>query len=248
MNASNAASIDAREIDLFGGLAAEWWDPKGSSRLLHRLNPVRLGYIRAQALDCFRRDRQARAPFSGLKALDVGCGGGLLTEPLARMGFAVTGLDAAEPAIAVARAHAADSGLAIDYRLTSAEALAAEQPGGFDLVTCMEVVEHVADVDSFLAALAALLAPGGLLLFSTPNRTAASYAAMIVAAERVLRIVPDGTHDWHKFLTPDELSAALARAGLVTDAITGIGFNPLRGFALGTSRSLNYIGTARRAA
>jgi len=239
-----AASIDPREVALFGGLAETWWDPKGSSRLLHAINPVRLAYIRARALEHFARDDRARSPFGGLRALDVGCGGGLLCEPLARLGFAVTGLDAAPENAAVARAHAAAMGLGIDYRAGSAEALAAEAPGAFDLVTCLEVVEHVADVDSFLGALKRLVAPGGLLVFSTPNRTPQSYAVLIVGAERVLRNIPEGAHDWDKFLTPGELAAALADAGLAVTGTAGLTYAVSRGFVLSDDRSVNYIGTA----
>ena len=248
MNASNAASIDPREVELFGGMAAEWWDPKGSSRLLHQINPIRLGFLRDQALGHFGRDSRARRPFEGLAALDVGCGGGLLCEPLARMGFAITGLDAAEPSIAVARAHAEAMGVAVDYRCSSAEALAAERPESFDLVTCFEVVEHVADLDAFLGALHGLLKPDGLLLFSTPNRTALSHAVMITGAERVLKLLPEGAHDWNKFLTPDELTEALVKAGFVVGDIHGISFSPLSGFAIGRSTAINYIGSARRTA
>lgn len=243
---SSAASIDPREVALFGGIAAEWWDPKGSSKLLHAINPVRLAYIRAQALDHFARDETARSPFAGLSALDVGCGGGLLCEPLARMEFAVTGLDAAPENVEVATAHAGAMGLTIDYRDGSAEALAEAMPGAFDLVTCLEVVEHVADLDSFLAALERLLAPGGLLIFSTPNRTPQSYAVLIVGAERVLRSIPEGAHDWNKFLTPDELTAALGDAGLAVRHVTGLGYRLSRGFTLGDDMSVNYIGAATR--
>ncbi|MFC3712625.1 bifunctional 2-polyprenyl-6-hydroxyphenol methylase/3-demethylubiquinol 3-O-methyltransferase UbiG [Sphingoaurantiacus capsulatus] len=245
--AAKAASIDPREVALFGGIAGEWWDPKGSSKLLHAINPVRLGYIRARALDHFGRDPTARSPFAELRALDVGCGGGLLCEPLARMGFATTGLDAAPENVAVATAHAAAMGVDVSYRSGSAEALAAELPGSFDLVTCLEVVEHVADLGAFLSALSALLAPGGLLVFSTPNRTPQSYAVLIVGAERVLKSIPEGAHDWNKFLTPEELTAALAKAGLKVRETTGLGYALGRGFAIGGDMSINYIGTATAA-
>ena len=241
---STDASVDPREVALFGGIAHEWWDPNGTSKLLHRINPVRLAYIRAHALDRFGRDERARSPFGDLRALDVGCGGGLLCEPLTRMGFAVTGLDAAPENIAVAQAHAAAMGLSIDYRAGSAEALADERPGSFDLITCLEVVEHVADVDSFLSALSHLLAPGGLLIFSTPNRTPQSYAVMIVGAERVLRSIPEGAHDWDKFLTPEELTSALAAAGLKVTHSSGLNYSLSRGFTLSRDMSVNYIGTA----
>ena len=245
MNASNAASIDPAEVALFGGLAADWWNPRGTSAMLHAINPVRLGYIRDQALAQFGRDARARSPFSGLRALDVGCGGGLLCEPLARQGFSVTGLDAAPENIAIAINHAKSTGLTIDYRTGSAEALAGALPGQFDLITCLEVVEHVADIDSFLAALAALLAPGGLLILSTPNRTAISYAVLIVGAERLARVIPSGAHDWNKFVTPDELAAALARHGLVAGDTRGLSYRPGRGFALTGDRTINYFMTAR---
>jgi 2-polyprenyl-6-hydroxyphenyl methylase / 3-demethylubiquinone-9 3-methyltransferase len=246
MKASEAqgASIDAREVALFGGIAHEWWDPNGSSKLLHRINPVRLAYIRARAIEHFRRDERARAPFGGLAALDVGCGGGLLCEPLARLGFAVTGLDAAPENIAVAQAHAEAMGLTIDYRAGSVEALAEERACAFDLIACLEVVEHVADIDSFLAALKRLLTPDGLLIFSTPNRTPQSYAVMIVGAERVLRMIPEGAHDWDKFFTPGELTAALADAGLAVTHRTGLTYSLSRGFGLSEDMSVNYIGTA----
>lgn len=243
---ATAASIDPREVALFGGIAHEWWDPRGSSKLLHQINPVRLAYIRARALGHFGRDERARAPFGGLKALDVGCGGGLLCEPLARLGFTTAGLDAAPENIAVAKAHAAEMELAVDYRCGAVEALADERAREFDLITCLEVVEHVADIDSFLTALSRLLAPGGLLIFSTPNRTPRSYAVMIVGAERVLRTIPEGAHDWDKFLTPDELKTALARAGLCVTHVTGLGYTLSRGFTLSDDLSVNYIGAAVR--
>jgi 2-polyprenyl-6-hydroxyphenyl methylase / 3-demethylubiquinone-9 3-methyltransferase len=245
MNASNAASIDPAEVALFGGLSEDWWNPHGTSRMLHAINPARLGYIRDQALAHFGRDARARPPFAGLRALDIGCGGGLLCEPLARQGFSVTGLDAAAENITIAHDHAAGAGLTIDYRSGSAEALAANRPGQFDLITCLEVIEHVADIDSFLAAIAALLAPGGLLILSTPNRTALSYAVLIVGAERLARIIPQGAHDWNKFVTPDELATALARHGLTTGDRRGLSYRPGRGFAMSADLTINYFMTAR---
>lgn len=248
MNASKApaASIDPAEVALFGSIAESWWDPNGPSAPLHRINPVRLSYIRERAVGHFGLDPRARRALDGLTALDVGCGGGLLTEPLARMGATVTGLDAAPENVAVAEAHAASMGLAIDYRATSVEALA-EEGTRFDLVTCLEVIEHVADTASFLSALAALLAPGGLLIFSTPNRTPQSYAVLIVGAERVFRTIPRGAHDWNKFLTPEELRKQLAEAGLVVTHCRGIGYGLSRGFVLSDDLSIDYIGAATAA-
>lgn len=245
MNASNAPapSIDPGEVALFGGIAEDWWNPNGSSKLLHQINPVRLAYIREHALDHFGRDPRARCALEGLSALDVGCGAGLLTEPMARMGAKVTGLDAAPENVAVARAHAESMGLAIDYRQGSLEALA---DGGarFDIVTCLEVVEHVADLDSFLAALARVVAPGGMLVFSTPNRTPQSYLALITLGERLLRFIPKGAHDWNKFLTPDELRERLARAGLAVRHMSGLRYNLAQGFEIAEDMSVNYIGVA----
>lgn len=237
-------SIDPANVALFGREAAAWWDPQGSSRLLHRVNPVRLAYLREAGAAQFGWNARDRHPLADKRALDIGCGGGLLTEPLARLGATVTGLDASPEAIAVARAHAEAAGLAITYRSGSAEALAAEPGGGFDLITAMEVIEHVADRAAFLSALKSLLNPGGLLLFSTPNRTAASWAALIAGAEYLLRLIPRGAHDWRQFLTPGELTAAFAAAGLTVRDLRGISWRPGRGFTLSADTSINYIGHA----
>ena len=234
-----AATIDPAEAAHFGRLAAEWWDPKGSSAMLHRLNPVRLRYIRDRVDAHWGGDATAFRPLAGRRALDVGCGAGLLAEPLARLGAAVTAIDAAPENIAVARAHAAGQGLAIDYRAGELASLAGER---FDLVTCMEVIEHVADPAIFVAGLAGALAPGGLLVMSTPNRTALSRLAMITLGEGTGRI-PRGTHDWAKFLTPDELTALLAAAGLRVTDTTGLGFSPLKGLALSDKLGLDYLVT-----
>jgi 2-polyprenyl-6-hydroxyphenyl methylase/3-demethylubiquinone-9 3-methyltransferase len=207
--------------------------------MLHRINPLRLRYIR----EAVAPDSRARHALAGKTALDVGCGAGLLTEPLARMGAAVTGIDAAPENIAAAQAHAAAGGLTITYRTVPVETLAAAGTA-FDLVTCMEVVEHVADRAAFLAALRTLTAPGGTLVMSTPNRTPLSYATLIVGAERIARTIPRGAHDWHKFVTPDELTAELAAAGFVVTDTAGLTWRPGTGFVLGRDMSVNYYLTA----
>ena len=236
------STIDPAEAAHFGAMADQWWDPAGSSAMLHRLNPPRLRYIR-EAIDRHWDGNDAGfAPLAGRTALDVGCGGGLLAEPLARMGAAVTAIDAAAEAIAVARAHAARGGLAIDYRVGGIEAVA----GRFDLVTSLEVIEHVADAAAFVAGLADALAEGGLMILSTPNRTPLSRLAMITLAEGTGRI-PRGTHDWRKFLTPEELTALMEAAGLRVGDIRGLSFSPARGFALSASPALDYLVTATRA-
>ncbi len=235
-------TILAHEAEHFGGLAADWWDPKGSSAMLHKLNPVRLGFIRSAIDGHFGGDRGARYPLAGREVLDVGCGAGLLCEPLARMGAAVTGVDAAPENIAVAAAHAKAGGLHIDYR---AGELERQNLGLFDVVTSMEVIEHVADPVAFLAQLTARLKPDGLLLLSTPNRTAASRLLLVEAAER-LGQVPRGTHNWHQFLTPDELTALLTDAGMRVTAMTGIAFSPSKGLHLSDNMALNYILSAVR--
>jgi 2-polyprenyl-6-hydroxyphenyl methylase / 3-demethylubiquinone-9 3-methyltransferase len=238
-----ASTIDPREAAHFGALAAEWWDPQGSSAMLHRLNPARLRYIRDQVDQHWGLDETDLKPLAGKRVADVGCGAGLLAEPLARLGAAVTGIDAAPGNIAAALAHAAGQGLEIDYRAGGAEALG----GRYDLVTSLEVVEHVADPAGFVAALAAAVAEGGLLVLSTPNRTALSKLVLIGLAEGTGRI-PKGTHDWSKFVTPDELAAMVRAAGLEVIDITGLGWSPARGFAAGEDLSLNYLMTAKRPA
>ncbi|MEQ1597649.1 MAG: bifunctional 2-polyprenyl-6-hydroxyphenol methylase/3-demethylubiquinol 3-O-methyltransferase UbiG [Casimicrobium sp.] len=235
------STIDRNEAAHFGALAADWWDPKGSSAMLHKLNPVRLGFIRRMIDAHFGGDERSIKPLAGKTALDVGCGAGLLCEPLARMGAAVTGVDAAPENIAAAAAHAAQSGLKIDYR---AGELSAQKLGQFDLVTSMEVIEHVTDPEAFVAELAARLKSDGLLIMSTPNRTAASRLFLVEAAER-LGQVPRGTHDWDRFLTPDELTALLNDAGLEVTAMEGIALSPLRGLHLSENKALNYILAAR---
>jgi 2-polyprenyl-6-hydroxyphenyl methylase / 3-demethylubiquinone-9 3-methyltransferase len=239
--ASTRATISAAEAAHFGALAADWWDPKGSSAMLHKLNPVRLGFVRAAIDAHFGGDAGARCPLAGKTALDVGCGAGLLCEPLARMGAAVTGVDAAPENVDAATAHAAQSGLEIDYR---AGELSEQGLKKFEVVTAMEVIEHVTDPAAFVAELARHLKPDGLLIMSTPNRTAASRLFLVEAAER-LGQVPRGTHDWGQFLAPDELSALLADAGLTVIETKGIAFSPLSGLHLSDNMALNYILSAR---
>ncbi len=239
----SATTINPHEAAHFGALAADWWDPHGSSAMLHKINPVRLSYIRDRIDAHWLTDSRDLKPLAGKRALDVGCGAGLLAEPLARMGAAVTGVDAAPENIAAARAHAAGQGLGIDYH---AGELAALPPATFDLVTSMEVVEHVADPAAFIAELAARLAPGGLMILSTPNRTALSKLLLVEAAERI-GAVPRGTHDWGQFLKPEELTALLAAAGLEVVDRTGLAPSAARGFKLGGSEALNYLLAAQRA-
>jgi 2-polyprenyl-6-hydroxyphenyl methylase/3-demethylubiquinone-9 3-methyltransferase len=239
--ASSARTINDAEAAHFGALAQDWWNPRGSSAMLHKLNPVRLGFIRAAIDAHFGSEGAARRPLADKAALDVGCGAGLLCEPLARMGAAVTGVDAAPENIEAAKAHAAQSGLAIDYRAGELSDLGL---GKFDVVCSMEVIEHVIDPAAFIAGLAAHLEPDGLLILSTPNRTAASRLLLVEAAER-LGHVPRGTHDWNQFLTPDELTALLDDAGLEVVEMTGIFFSPLKGLHLSGNMTLNYILSAQ---
>jgi len=221
-----AASVDEAEVAKFAAMAEAWWDPDGKFRPLHRFNPVRLAYIRDRLCERFARDPKAQRPLEGLRLLDVGCGGGLLSEPLARLGAAVTGLDAAAENIRVAALHAEESGLTIDYRHLSVEELAAGA-ARFDAVLNMEVVEHVADVGSFLAASAGVVRPGGMMFLATLNRTPKAFFMAIVGAEYLLRWLPRGTHDWRRFQRPSELAAALRRAGLEIEEVTGVAYNPL---------------------
>lgn len=236
------ATIDPVEAAFFGKLAADWWDPKGSSAMLHRLNPVRLKYLRARIDEAWGLDSRERYPLGGRRALDVGCGAGLLSEPLARLGAMVTGLDAAPENVAAARLHAEGQGLAIDYRAGGVESLGNER---FDLVVSMEVVEHVTDPQAFIAGLAGALADDGLLILSTPNRTPLSKLALITIGEG-FGMVPKGTHDHAKFLTPDELSALVTAAGLEVVDTSGLSFDPRTGFALSSNLALDYFLTARR--
>ena len=234
-------SILPGEVEQFAAHAGRWWDPDGPEAMLHKLNPVRLKYIRDQVDRHWQADETGFRPLEGKTALDVGCGAGLLAEPLARLGARVTAVDASEELIAVAKAHAEASGLEIDYRAAAVEDL----DGSFDLVTSLEVIEHVAEPRPFVAALSQRLAPGGLLILSTPNRTAWSRLLTITLAEGFGR-VPRGTHDFAKFIAPDDLSALVREAGLEVVDVEGIAFTPLKGLHLSDDTSLNYLIAARR--
>jgi 2-polyprenyl-6-hydroxyphenyl methylase/3-demethylubiquinone-9 3-methyltransferase len=235
-------TVDPAEVAKFQAMAAEWWDPNGKFKPLHMLNPCRLDYITRQIAAEFNRDLTSDRPFEGLSILDIGCGGGLLSEPMARLGATVVGADAAERNIPVAQVHAEQSGLTIDYRHTTAEAIA-EAGERFDVVLNMEVVEHVADPQEFLTVCQTLLKPGGLMICSTLNRNAKSFAMGIIGAEWVMRWLPKGTHEWRKFITPDELFSMLHTAGLEPVDRKGFVFNPL-GWSWSISDrdlSVNYV-------
>ncbi|MGB3409040.1 MAG: bifunctional 2-polyprenyl-6-hydroxyphenol methylase/3-demethylubiquinol 3-O-methyltransferase UbiG [Jannaschia sp.] len=239
-------TIDNAEIDKFQAMAAEWWDPNGKFKPLHMLNPCRLDYITRQIAAEFDRDLTTAAPFSGLRILDIGCGGGLLSEPMARLGATVVGVDAAARNIPVAQAHADQSGLEIDYRHTSAEGLVETGEPAFDVVLNMEVVEHVSDPLAYLTACQRLLRPGGMMICSTLNRNPKSYLMAIIGAEHVMRWLPKGTHDWSKFITPDELFDLIGRAGLTPVDRTGFVFNPVLWSWKLSDRdlSVNYVTTS----
>lgn len=219
-------TVDPAEIERFSRIAAEWWDPAGKFRPLHKFNPVRLAWLRDVICQAHGRDPHGPRPLDGIRILDVGCGGGLLSEPLARLGATVTGIDAAEKNVKTAAAHATETGVTVDYRATTAEDLASagEQ---FDVVLAMEIVEHVADVDLFVRTVAGLARPGGLVFMATLNRTAKSFLFGIVAAEYVLRWLPRGTHDWKRFLKPSELTGTLRRSGVEVREVTGVAYNPI---------------------
>ena len=240
------SSVDEAEVAKFSAIAAEWWDPTGKFAPLHKFNPVRLGFIRAEAAAHFGRDARSLRPFEGLTLLDIGCGGGLLSEPMARLGFAVTGADASDRNIGTAKAHAAQSGLGIDYRATTAEALMAEGLQ-FDVVLNMEVVEHVADVTAYLAACTALVKPGGLTFVATMNKTLKSLALAKIGAEYVLGWLPRGTHDWNRFIPPTELKALLEQTGLTILKTQGVSFDPLGwDWRLSSDVDVNYMVVAKR--
>lgn len=243
----HAPSIDPGQVASFAAMAEEWWRADGKFRPLHRLNPARLTYLRDSLTAHFGREAAGRAPLDGLSIVDIGCGGGLVSEPLARLGAAVTGIDAAERNVGVARAHADAMGLAIDYRCLSAEALVAAG-ATFDAVLALEVVEHVADVDAFIGACAALVRPGGMLVAATLNRTLKSFATAIIGAEYVLRWLPPGTHDWKRFLRPHELARVVRRTGLQVTDIRGMSYDPLGDrWRLSSDLGVNYLLRATKA-
>lgn len=237
MNTVNSDNFDPAEIAKFEALANRWWDPDGEFRPLHRMNPLRANYI------------DARSPVAGCTVLDVGCGGGILSEALAQRGATVTGIDMGDAPLAVAELHLVESGLDIAYRRVAAEELAADSPGAFDIVCCLEVLEHVPDPLSLVTACARLVRPGGDLYFATINRNPKSYLFAIVGAEHVLRLLPKGTHDYARFIRPSELSGWLRQCGLLVEDITGVLYNPLtQNFSLGRDVDVNYMVHARRPA
>lgn len=243
--AHSAATIDTAEVDKFAALSAQWWDLSGPYAPLHRINPLRVRYVRDVLAAEFERDVRSVRSLDGLSILDVGCGGGLLSEPLARLGADVTGVEPAPESIGVAKAHAAQAGLDIDYRAVAAETLVAEG-AKFDAVIASEVIEHVPDPAAFIATLGTLARPGGIVLVSTLNRTARSYALAILGAEYVLRWVPRGTHDWNRFVTPRELTGHAEKAGLRVLDMTGVVFDPLRrDWRLSSDTAVNYWLAAR---
>jgi 2-polyprenyl-6-hydroxyphenyl methylase / 3-demethylubiquinone-9 3-methyltransferase len=239
-------TVDETEVARFSAMAAEWWDPRGKMRMLHRLNPVRLAFIKQAACRQFGRDVKRLDALTGLRILDIGCGAGILSEPLARMGAEVVGADPSAANIAAAKQHAEQAGLAIDYRATTIEALAVRDER-FEAVLAMEVVEHVADVTLFLKQCAQLVKPGGILIVATINRTFKSFALAIIGAEYVLRWLPRGTHRWDRFVTPNELAAALERCGLTVIDETGVIYNPLADrWQIASDMDVNYSMTAQK--
>lgn len=246
MSEAARTTIDQAEVDRFSAMAAEWWDPAGKFRPLHKFNPVRLTYIRDLVSAQFGRDPKAHRPLEGLRILDIGCGGGLLSEPMARMGADVLGADASEKNIGIAKAHAAGSGVPVEYRAVTAEALA-EAGETFDVVLNMEVVEHVSDVEFFLTTCASMVRPGGMTFVATINRTMKAAALAIFAAENVLRWLPRGTHQYEKLVRPEEIEKPLNASGLTVTDRTGVFFNPLLNqWNLSKDMDVNYMMVARR--
>lgn len=245
--ASLSSTVDPAEIEKFRRMAEEWWDPRGKFRPLHRFNPVRLSFLKERLCRHFGRDPRADRPLAGLRVLDIGCGGGLVSEPLSRLGAEVVGIDATARNVEVARLHAAEMGLAIDYRHSAAEDLA-EAGERFDAVLALEIVEHVASLEAFVAAAAALTRAGGLLVVATLNRTLKAFALAIVGAEYVLGWLPRGTHDWKKFVRPSELEGAMRAGGLTLAETVGVAFNPiLDRWSLGSDLDVNYLAVATKA-
>lgn len=241
------ASIDPEEVARFSALAEKWWDPTGDFAPLHKFNPTRLTFIRDQAAARFDRDPRAVRPFEGLRLLDIGCGGGLLSEPMCRLGFSVTAVDASARNIGTARAHAEPQGLAIDYRCATAEQLEAEGAGPFDVILNMEVIEHVADPGEYLRTCARLLKPGGLMILATLNRTVKALALAKIGAEYILRWLPPGTHDWSKFLKPEEIREFLVGQTYEIGGPFGVSYNPLSGrWSQSSDTDINYMMTIGR--
>lgn len=220
-------SVDPAEVEQFSRIAEEWWDPSGKFKPLHQINPVRIGYIKEKICGNFQLDSNNIKPLIGLNLLDIGCGGGLICEPMARLGAHVTGIDASERNISVASLHAQQAGLSIDYRATTAEALV-ESGGCYDVVLALEIVEHVKDPHAFIVSCASLVKPGGVLIMSTMNRTLKSLAMAKIGAEYVLRLLPRGTHDWRKFVRPSEMATAMRAGGLELEELQGMILYPLR--------------------
>lgn len=248
-DAPETPSIDPDEVAKFSAIAAEWWDPKGNFRPLHRFNPVRLSFIRKQVSEHFGLDSSDRKPFKGLRVLDIGCGGGLVCEPMARLGASVTGVDASPDNIKTAMTHANEVGLKIDYRAGTAEGLLANDEPKFDVVLNLEVVEHVADAKQFLEDTARLVAPGGLMIVATINRTTKAWALAIVGAEYILRWLPRGTHDFEKLVTPEEIRSAVTAAGMIASEPIGVSFNPLADqWKISNDSKVNYMMVSTRPA
>jgi 2-polyprenyl-6-hydroxyphenyl methylase/3-demethylubiquinone-9 3-methyltransferase len=241
MASGASTTIDPAEVARFERIAETWWDPKGPMKVLHKFNPVRLAYIRDEACRRFARDPRSARSLEGLTILDVGCGGGVLSEPLARLGATVTGLDPAPTNVSVARLHAEKAGVPVDFRGETVEEVVARGER-FDMVLAMEVVEHVTDVRAFVKACTEAVKPGGVLVMATINRTLRSFALAIVGAEYVLGWLPKGTHEWDKFVTPEELTAAIGAAGFAVEDLTGVAYNPLRdAWSLSDDRAVNYM-------
>jgi 2-polyprenyl-6-hydroxyphenyl methylase / 3-demethylubiquinone-9 3-methyltransferase len=238
---SPPATLDPGEVERFQRMADDWWNPNGQFKPLHSLTPTRIGYLRDTMKGHFGREGQTDRPLAGLRVLDIGCGGGLVAEPLTRLGAQVTGIDPGSDTIASARAHAEPQGLVIDYRIATIEQIAANGET-FDCVTCLEVVEHVLDVGAFLGSAATVVRPGGLLIVSTLNRTLKSYGLAIIGAEYILGWLPRGTHDWNRFVTPDEMAIYLKRAGVGVPKFTGLVLDPLRDeWRVSSDTGVNYF-------